>query len=798
VKKWFPLLVAAGMLAGPVHGLDYVLPVTLISPVLGYGPPYKRLFGFPTIEAVCFDAVWGYPATGKLLTIPPGNVIECTRIVDGATNRNVWATPLCPDGYHPSINVETGYYQCARPGCPGGGYVFNPRTGYCERPGCSSGYATGIDGQCVSPAAGKQTAPTCPGQPGLAVGNPINAGEGVKYETLTLYGAHAGATLGYVLTYGSRVAHSGFHPDWRRGLYWVGNHDRRLALNYARSADLPPRSASVNRPDGRVFLFLPVPGVPDRYASTPDIDLSLERIVDAKGATTGWRLHAPGTGEVEVYGPYGTLKSIIDRLGVSTDFTHDHNDRLVSVSDSAGRSLGYAYDTASRVSELILPDGSRQRFAYDASSNLETIVYADGTVRRLHYEDSRFPHNLTGITDENGARYATWAYDSEGRAIRSEHAGGVDRHELSYAAGSTVVTDPLGAQRIKRHTTIHDAARYTGETQPSGAGCGASSRTVSYDVNGNVSSRTDFAGVETRYTHDLTRNLEVQRIEAFGRAESRTTSSAWHPDWPLVTRRAEAQRITTNIYNGQPDPEAGNAPLNCAPAEARILDKPIAVLCKRIEQATGDLDGSQGFAAATLGEARTWRHQYDRHGRLIHSDGPRTDVADITTYDYWPADASCPGAELGSGRDKGCRGQLRQITDALGNITRHTRYNAHGQLEERIAPNGRIDRFAYDARQRLVQRQHGEEITTYTYDPAGQLTRLVSPDGSHIDYRYDAAHRLIGLGDDAGNRIDYTLDAAGNRIGEDTRDPDGRLARTVTRAYDALGRLQGIAGAARE
>jgi hypothetical protein len=27
-----------------------------------------------------------------------------------------------------------------------------------------------------------------------------------------------------------------------------------------------------------------------------------------------------------------------------------------------------------------------------------------------HYEDQRFPHHLTGLTDENGGRFATWAY----------------------------------------------------------------------------------------------------------------------------------------------------------------------------------------------------------------------------------------------------------------------------------------------------------------------------------------------------------------------------------------------------
>ncbi|MCO3156978.1 RHS repeat protein, partial [Pseudomonas aeruginosa] len=49
-----------------------------------------------------------------------------------------------------------------------------------------------------------------------------------------------------------------------------------------------------------------------------------------------------------------------------------------------------------------------------------------------HYENSQNPRLLTGITDENGARYATWTYDDQGRAISSEHANGAEKVSLAY------------------------------------------------------------------------------------------------------------------------------------------------------------------------------------------------------------------------------------------------------------------------------------------------------------------------------------------------------------------------------
>jgi hypothetical protein len=48
--------------------------------------------------------------------------------------------------------------------------------------------------------------------------------------------------------------------------------------------------------------------------------------------------------------------------------------------------------------------------------------------------------------------------------------------------------------------------------------------------------------------------------------------------------------------------------------------------------------------------------------------------------------------------------------------------------------------------------------------------------------------------DTLGNKVVYTLDAEGNRIQEDTKDPNGTLAKTLTRSYDALNRLQTVIG----
>ena len=157
--------------------------------------------------------------------------------------------------------------------------------------------------------------------------------------------------------------------------------------------------------------------------------------------------------------------------------------------------------------------------------------------------------------------------------------------------------------------------------------------------------------------------------------------------------------------------------------------------------------------------------------QLSQVDGPRTDVNDVTTYDY---DA---------------QGNLIKVTDALGHVTTITSYDALDRPLSITDPNGLVTQLAYDTLGRLLSRNVGGEITAFTYDPAGNLTRSTLPDGSYLDYTYDGAQRLVGIADQLGNRIAYTLDTRGDRVEEDRHDPNNTLTMTLSRVYNDLNKL---------
>ena len=521
-----------------------------------------------------------------------------------------------------------------------------------------------------------------------------------------------------------------------------------------------------------------------------------------------WLLRLP-QGEFQRFSLEGELleRRFVD--GKSLAYGRQAN-ALTVTSLPGGRSLVFDRKAGTAQFEKVtLPDGRTLAYEIGDFSLILSVTYADGAHRSYLYGEAAFlaanavkPMWLTGLVNEKQERQASYTYDGSG-PISTELAGGVNKFSFSFYSGLSYVTTPLGgATRTVNWSIGPDGERrLTSQSQPAGSGCSAASSSVAYDTNGNVASRSDFKGNRTCHAHDLSRDVETTRVEGLSAGAScssytpagatlpagaRKVSTDWHPDWRLETRVAEPGKLTTSVYNGQPDPFAGGAVASCAPSDALLPDgKPIAVVCKRVEQATTDANGASGFNATLQAgvPARQWSYTYNRWGQVLSEDGPRTDVADLTTYEYY-ADTTAEHT----------LGDLKQVTNAAGQTTTYTKYNPHGQVLESVDANGTVTSHTYDLRQRLLSSTTAGQTTSYEYEPTGDLKKLTQPDGRWVAYGYDAARRLTSISDSTGNSIVYTLDNAGNRTKEEVKDPGGVLARQLTRVYDALGRVQQTTG----
>jgi YD repeat-containing protein len=341
------------------------------------------------------------------------------------------------------------------------------------------------------------------------------------------------------------------------GEHWRGSYDSSINLpNFLH--------ANARRADGAVLSFTLSAGI---WSADADVVDKLEEIKDGSGNRTGWRYTLPDDA-VEEYDVTGKLISITNREGFTQTLSYDvstaeggdgNANTLDKVTDNFGRTLTFTYNTNGRIATMIDPAGNVYRYTYDAAGNLASVVYPDETpanntdnpMRIYHYENANFPYALTGITDENGNRFATWGYDSQGRANHGEHAGGAGQVDIVYNPdGTSTVTDSLGNIQ-----TYHYEIQY-GTVKPGQidgdrcSNCNVQYRDITYDTNGFIASTTDFNGNVTHYVHDA-RGLETSRTEAVGTPEERTITTTWHATFRLPLTITEPGKVTTFTYDSQ-------------------------------------------------------------------------------------------------------------------------------------------------------------------------------------------------------------------------------------------------------
>ncbi len=502
------------------------------------------------------------------------------------------------------------------------------------------------------------------------------------------------------------------------------------------------------KPDGNVEEFSIATSGDYRSVTTPG------KILVVAGDLA--QLTYPG-GRREIFQLLPSAEHGPERFRLMEAYTPDLPDRPVtlgymestglldSVTGPFGRQLRFEYDEAGNLSSLLLPDGNRIRYSHDERGNLSEVVFQDGGARVYLYEDPRLPNHLTGIIDENGSRYATYEYDAYGRVTLSEHSGGADRVSLDYSgSGTTEVTGPLGNVRSYTFDSFKPAFDVSGVSDDNGV------ITHARNADGWPGETTDAAGKVTRSTYDEFH--EIRRVEAYGTPGQRTIDYTWDN---------ELNRMT-------------------------LIQQP--GITTRFEFDTRGRLKRRDIEDRINGSSRAWSFQHfpdtdppSRAGRIRSVDGPRSDVADITSFSYYPADDA-------AGRYRA--GDLQSVRNAAGHVTEFLEYDPNGRLAKIRDANGVTTSFEYHPRGWLAALSIDGVATFFSYDRAGNLVRTVSGDGSHVDFSYDAAHRLIEIADSGGNRIVYTLDAGGNRVEENTFDESEALRRHLSRTFNSLGQLE--------
>jgi RHS repeat-associated protein len=477
-----------------------------------------------------------------------------------------------------------------------------------------------------------------------------------------------------------------------------------------------------------------------------------------------------------------TIQKVESGLGRTLAFAYERatpiaptlGTRLVGIASDAGVLVEYGYGLGNRLETVSYPDpehGTATRtYVYNEPANI--CKQGDGSASP-NCTWSDFPFHVTGIIDETGVRFADYAYDHAGRVTRSSHADDTDTHRLEYVHGHyTKVTLPSGGVRHYQYTRPADIF-----SKPASVSDGAGTKAYTYQADGRLATFTNERGTQTVYEYDATHR--TARVEANGTALQRRIETDWHATLhrPAAVRIRDAagtlklQRTESYNTRGQhhattlTDPDTGASRTTTTTfCEAADLAVP---------QSTCPI----------LGLRKT-------------VDGPRTDVADVTNFRYYPATDET-GCETGGECHR--QGDLWQVVNALGQVTTtYLRYDFEGRVVRLQDANAVITDLEYHPRGWLLaQKVRGADpgtevddaITRYEYDALGQVTATVDPDGVRMEYEYDAAHRLVAMENASGHRLEYTLDASGNRIAEHSKDAAGVVRRSLNRTFDNWNRL---------
>ncbi|WP_262220858.1 RHS repeat-associated core domain-containing protein [Stenotrophomonas maltophilia] len=561
------------------------------------------------------------------------------------------------------------------------------------------------------------------------------------------------------------------------GTGWTHSHNLRLTAGVDDSTFPPSSELKVGLigADGGQIAFQKV------GASYEAMDGSGDRAVQQG---TNWQLSRAG--ERIYFDADGLMQRRDFEDGTSLTYAHDSRGRLLSITHSTGRRVDVQYlapGDDSLISALVIAGQPVVSYAYSPAGELITATYADGASRTYHYEDARFPGYLTGVTAEDTRRYSWYGYDAKGRVTCSRHSGdcsqadvGIDGVRLEYTpAGTTIVTDALGKQSTYALTASGTSGlprKVNGVTESNGS----ISRTYlpeGTDFRRRLQSVTDRRGVVTNYAY-----AEASDAVAGAVSVTTTTEAAGTPDQRISETRVamDSNRLVQQTVGNREVRVARNVRLQ--PTTITVRDR---------------VTGDTRITTQTYCEAEG--PECPLVGLLRSVDGPRSDVADVSTYAYYTADdAGCAANGACSYR----KGDLRSVTNALGQTVETLAYDAFGRPLSVKDANGVVTDYTYHARgwpTSVTVRgatTAEDRVTQISYWPTGQVQQVTEPDGSSVTYVYDAAQRLTDIADNSGNTIHYVLDNAGNRLKEDTLDAGGTLRRTLARTFNTLGQLTAL------
>ncbi len=721
-----------------------------VQPTYANGVPYDRLGlgAYPNVDPQVVadtDANLG-PSLGA------GAVSQLALFADGNSVATIPDPPLPPAGQSWVLPVDDPA-DLAPPGPLTDGSLTLSAAGLSYVSG-SAGLVTVVADGSLLPAHGTATLTgiTVSASVGGVAGTPVSygvtgvtAGQDYRFadqvDAATLPTGRYGWQVTVVESYSDQSTLSRQYcgqidlVNWSESPYELGPGWALSGVDY-----LVPAAAGVSVVEGHGAIAWFWANGDGTYRSEPGPYAFMNlTFTPASGGQSAYYTLTGTEGQMEIFDPQGRLLTVTDRDGnvaaytwasgqllSATDGSHHTTEygysggRLVTMTDVAGR-VTTLYYTGGQLTSIALPDPATgaedsdsplTQFGYDATTGLLTLMTdPDDHTTQYHY-DSTY-RLLTSVVhpDSTAEHYQSVAGAALAAASSAPLVASAD--SASYTDASAAVTSTL----LDGFGLATSVTHYDAQAQLLDA------TAYQRDANGRVlqMSQPDPANAE----QDSGSPVTMYQCDSDGNLQQETLPDGLTQYWTYQTK---------STYGGPYD------------ALVEHVDGLGHQTYYGIDSATGDvLDVEQAVGS---------------------TEDP--DVDPITHYTYTPAPSSSsdpPG------------GLVASETDPLQNVTTYD-YNAHGLLTQTTYADQTLIENAYDTSDDLTsQTNELGYATKYTYDNLGRELSMTEPDPANGE----------NSSTDYGPVTTYAYDPNGNLLSE--VDP---LGRVTLYAYNALNELHTI------
>ncbi|MBX3667240.1 MAG: RHS repeat protein [Rhodocyclaceae bacterium] len=475
-------------------------------------------------------------------------------------------------------------------------------------------------------------------------------------------------------------------------------------------------------------------------------DSGISRAIDAQGGVTTymhdkaarllWETSPEGRTTRYSHNADGLLAAVTQPGGQVTRFEYDGEGRLLALTDPSGARHMLEYDAAGRTTAIIDPLGHCRRRRYDAQGRLCASIDALGGETRFAYNEMGLPAVITNALGQS--RRLLW--DEQARLIADIGFDGV-RRSFQYDAEDRIAA-AVSQDKLTTKYRYDAAGRLIFMEGPDGT-----SVSLAYDAAGQLTTYTDAAGHTTRYRYADGLAEPSARVDANGH---------------ILSYRYDAQRRVIALVNAKGE-------------QYRLA-----------YDRDGNLIEQTGF------DGRRQAYRYDTSGRLIAYGQAGLESWLLTRFER---DASGRLLKKIAGQDIS-----EYAYDAAGRL--NLARNAHSQLQ-----------FQYDANGRLIAEHQTGQAISHEYDASGRNSATVAPDGRRIEYQHNAAGRVQAVLIDGQVLTRHRYDEFGQEtdrqqgdlLSHFDYDPAGRLLRQQAvisgsgalrldrrYGYDAAGKLAAL------